>query len=49
MLGELIDEIRGLKKGAFAPLPEQPFIQAVMVPSGSVGLLAILQRLSDFF
>jgi hypothetical protein len=49
MLRELIDEIRGLKKGAFAPLQEQPFIQAVLVPSGSVGALAIIQRLCDLF
>ncbi|MGH8164554.1 MAG: hypothetical protein ACREP1_09495, partial [Rhodanobacteraceae bacterium] len=30
---ELIEEIRRLKKGAFAPLSEQPFIRAVLVPS----------------
>ncbi len=49
MLSELIDEIRGLKKGAFAPLHEQPFIQAILVPSGSVGALAIVQRLFELF
>ncbi|HEY2801564.1 MAG TPA: hypothetical protein VGI85_13285 [Chthoniobacterales bacterium] len=45
---ELIEEIRGLKKGAFAPLSEQPFIRAILVPSGGLGLLAVGQRLLDF-
>ena len=44
---ELIAEIRGLKKGAFAPLSEQPFVRAVIVPSGGLGLLAVGQRLLD--
>jgi hypothetical protein len=46
---ELIGEIRTLKKGAFAPLSEQPFIRAILVPSGSLGLLAVAQRLLDIF
>lgn len=46
---ELIAEIRGLKKGAFAPLTEQPFIRAIIYPSGGLGLLAIGQRLLDIF
>ena len=46
---ELIGEIRGLKKGAFAPLTEQPFIQAIIFPSGGLGLLAVGQRLLDSF
>lgn len=46
---ELIAEIRGLKKGAFAPLTEQPFIRAIIVPSGGLGLLAVGQRLLDIF
>ena len=37
---ELIEEIRTLKKGAFAPLSEQPFIRAILFPSGGLGLLA---------
>ncbi|HEX8490571.1 MAG TPA: hypothetical protein VF626_06105, partial [Chthoniobacterales bacterium] len=41
---ELIAEIRGLKKGAFAPLTEQPFIRAIIVPSGGLGLIALAQR-----
>ena len=45
MFDELIAEIRGLKKGAFAPLTQQPFIHAIIFPSGSVGLLAVGQRL----
>jgi hypothetical protein len=46
---ELIAEIRALKKGAFAPLTEQPFIRAIIYPSGGLGLLAVGQRLLDSF
>jgi hypothetical protein len=46
---ELIGEIRGLKRGAFAPMTEQPFIRAVILPSGGLGLLAVAQRLLDIF
>jgi hypothetical protein len=46
---ELIAEIRGLKKGAFAPLSEQHFIRAILVPSGTLGLLAVAQRLLEIF
>jgi hypothetical protein len=46
---ELIVEIRNLKKGAFAPLSEQPFIRAVLLNSGGLGLLAVGQRLLDLF
>ena len=49
MFDELIAEIRGLKKGAFAPLSEQPFIRAVILPSGGLGLLAVAQRLLEIF
>jgi hypothetical protein len=46
---ELIVEIRSLKKGAFAPLSEQPFIRAVLFPSGGLGLLAVAQRVIELF
>ena len=46
---ELIDEIRRLKKGAFAPLSEQPFLRAVLFPSGGLGLIAVGQRLFELF
>jgi len=49
MFDELIAEIRGLKKGAFAPLTEQPFIRAILYPSGGLGLLAVAQRLLGIF
>jgi hypothetical protein len=49
MFDELIDEIRSLKKGAFAPLTQQPFIQAIILPSGGLGLLAVGQRLLEVF
>jgi hypothetical protein len=47
MVEELVVEIRDLKKGAFAPLSEQPFVRAVLVPSGGLGLIAVAQRLFD--
>lgn len=46
---ELIAEIRGLKKGAFAPLTEQPFVRAIIVPSGGLGLIALAQRFLGSF
>ena len=46
---ELIAEIRDLKTGAFAPLTEQPFVQAILFPGGGLGLLAVGQRLFDIF
>ena len=46
---ELIAEIRSLKKGAFAPLTEQPFVRAIVYPSGGLGLLAVGQRLLEIF
>lgn len=46
---ELIAEIRGLKKGAFAPLSEQPFIRAILLPGGGLGLFAVGQRLLESF
>jgi hypothetical protein len=47
MFDELIAEIRALKKGAFAPLTQQPFIHAVLFNSGGLGLLAVGQRLFE--
>jgi hypothetical protein len=49
MFEELIAEIRGLKRGAFAPLSEQPFVRAVILPSGGLGVLAVAQRLLNIF
>ena len=49
MFDELIAEIRALKKGAFAPLTQQPFIHAILFNSGGLGLLAVGQRLLEIF
>lgn len=46
---ELIADVRAMRKGAFAPLSEQPFIRAIIYPSGGIGLLAVAQRLLDIF
>jgi hypothetical protein len=42
---EIIAEIRDLKKGAFAPLSEQHFVRAIVLPAGFLGLIAVTQRL----
>jgi hypothetical protein len=49
MFDELIAEIRALKKGAFAPLTQQPFIHAILFNSGGLGLLAVGQRLLEIY
>lgn len=46
---ELMAEIRALKTGAFAPLTEQPFVRAILLPGGGLGLLAVAQRLLESF
>jgi hypothetical protein len=46
---ESIAEIRDLKKGAFAPLSDQHFIHAILLPSGGLGLLAVALRLYEGF
>jgi hypothetical protein len=46
---ELMAEIRDLKTGAFAPLSDQPFVQAVLFPGAGLGLLAVAQRLLGIF
>jgi hypothetical protein len=46
---ELMSEIRDLKTGAFAPLSDQPFIRAVLLPGAGLGLLAVAQRLLGIF
>ena len=46
---ELIDEIRDLKTGAFAPLSDQPFVRAVLLPGAGLGVLAVAQRLLGIF
>jgi hypothetical protein len=46
---ELMAEIRDLKTGAFAPLSDQPFVRAVLLPGAGLGLLAVAQRLLGIF
>ena len=46
---EIITEIRDLKKGAFAPLSEQHFVRAIVLPAGGLGLIAVTQRLLESF
>jgi hypothetical protein len=46
---EIIREVRDLKKGAFAPLSEQHFVRAIVLPAGGLGLIAVSQRLLESF
>jgi hypothetical protein len=38
-----IERIEAMSTGAFAPLAEHPIVRAVLVPSGSYGLLSLLE------
>jgi hypothetical protein len=40
--GQLLQEIRELRRGAFVPFWENPVISAVFVPSGGMAVLQIL-------
>ena len=42
---EVIDEVQGIARGAFAPLSQNPVLRAVLIPFGGVGALA----LADYF
>ena len=44
---DVIDEIRNLKTGAFAPITDQPFIRAILLPGAALGLLSVAQRLLE--
>jgi hypothetical protein len=41
----MIDEVQSNHKGAFSYLWEQPAIRALLLPSGGIGLLTLLQYL----
>jgi hypothetical protein len=45
---EVIDEIRKLKTGAFAPITDQPFIRAILLPGAALGLLSVAQWFFGF-
>jgi hypothetical protein len=40
---KLIDEVRGLRKGAFVPFWENPIVGAILVPSGGTALIELLR------
>lgn len=42
----MIDDITSIKQGAFSPFSENPVIGAILIPSGGITLLALLQVLS---
>lgn len=45
-LRETIEEIKALRKGAFAPLPVHPALGAALLPFGGAGIVALLQYLA---
>jgi hypothetical protein len=45
LLEQVLQEIRQFSRGAFAPLLQQPIIGALLIPLGSSGSLALLERL----
>lgn len=45
-IGLLIKEIQSLEEGAFAPLSRQPIFQAILMPFGGAGVLALLNYLA---
>jgi hypothetical protein len=46
-LKEIIEEIETLSEGAFAPISKQPLIGALLLPSGGLGMLAVLEYVSN--
>lgn len=42
---ELIDDVRNLRQGAFAPFFEKPIVQAILVPLGGAGGVQLIQLL----
>ncbi len=46
-IGLLIDEMAGLRKGAFAPLMQHPLLRAVLLPFAFVGSSTLLQFLAS--
>jgi hypothetical protein len=43
-----VEDTKGAPR-AFVPLTQQPFVHAIIFPSGGLGLLAVGQRLFDVF
>ena len=39
----LIEQVRTLRRGAFAPFFEQPLVQAILVPLGGAGGIQLLE------
>jgi hypothetical protein len=44
-LSELLERVRGVREGAFAPALSHPLLQAVMLPVGGVGLIQLIEYL----
>ncbi len=43
---QLVKEIESIRTGAFAPFSELPVIRAMLIPSGGIGLLSLLDYLA---
>ena len=42
-LRTVLDEVRGLRQGAFAPITSQPFVRAALLPLSGAGGIALLE------
>ncbi len=48
MYDQTIGEVEGMRKGALAPIWEQPFVRAILYSTGSLGLGSLLQFIPHF-
>jgi len=46
LLDRLLDEIKSLSRGAFAPITQQPIVRAFLVPFGGIGIAVFLEFLA---
>ena len=49
IFNETIEEIEGMKEGAFAPFWDQPVVRSILYSTGGLGLGSLLQTLPQFF
>jgi hypothetical protein len=43
-----IERIEAMSDGAFAPITQHPIVRAILVPSGSFGLIGLLEAWYGF-
>ena len=45
----VIEDIKNIKQGAFAPLTQQPYLHAFIMPFGGIGTAALIELLMTHF